>query len=74
MQSSALIVTSTPDIYPTIISTVVSLNLHMGKLRMENLINRPNIRQLVKKHSTGLSDFTANFYPLHFITSALSTE
>ena len=44
MQSDALIVPSTLDIYPTIIRTVVSLNLHMGKWSTENLNNRPNGR------------------------------
>lgn len=48
MQSNVLIVTSTLDIYPSIISTVVSFNLLMGKLRSENINNRCSIGQLAK--------------------------
>lgn len=48
MQSNALIVTSTLDIYPSIISTVVSFNLLVGKLRSENINNRCSFGQLVK--------------------------
>lgn len=48
MQSNVLIVTSTLDIYPSIISTVVSFNLLAEKLRSENINNRCSFGQLVK--------------------------
>lgn len=69
IQITALIVTSSPESYPTVIRAIVSPNLHMGKQRMKNLSNRPKVRQLVK--STVQVCPTQQQTSIHYISAPL---